>query len=261
MRRLYTASIALGLLAAVILQSCIYYPRNYYVYQPHNVPMLRDSGEVALDVGATCNYEANFYWPFTVPEHESYGFNIDAAYSPIKNFGIMGGYNFYNDHNNNSITAHNGELAVGYYRPFGTYWVFDVYGGDRFTFQKHLFDNGNQGSAHVQMHNIFVQPSIGFSYAPVDLVYGVRIGYAYYNSIDHNITHEKEAEAINWLVKNRGHLMGEYSLTLRAGYKDIKAQLQLSHGFKLGQTYENMPQLNSFTVSLGLHFCFGRTYP
>lgn len=259
MCRLRILSIITAVVATLAMHGCIYYPHNYYVYQPHNMPMLRDSGEITLDVSAACNFEMNHYWPYDLPEHESFGFNLNTAFSPINRLGIMGSYCYYDNVDIEWIKAHNAELAMGYYQPFGSKWGFDIYGGDRMSFQKHYFDN--QGNASVQMHYIFVQPSIGFRTNYIDLAYATRMGYAFYPTIEHNVSHEAEANAINWLQANRNHVMGELSLTLRAGSKNVKGQLQLAHAFRIGphEVPTNMPKLKSTTISLGLHFCFGNS--
>lgn len=259
MNTLRTITLRIIIAAATMLaaQSCIYVPHNYYVYQPHNVPQLRDSGEVALDVSLTTNYELVYLWPFFFEDNQTLGFNLNAAYSPIKHLGVMGSYNLYNY---NGIRVHNGELAAGYYMPFAQHMIFDVYGGCRLTDQLHRF--GNKGDVKILMTNIFVQPSIGFSFAPVDLVYATRIGFAQYNKVNHNLSIEDEANALNWLSNNRRFIMAEPSLTFRAGYKRIKGQLQIAYSLPLSTTPPpEMPTLNSITLSMGLHFTFGRTYP
>lgn len=252
-----TLRITIVVATMLAAQSCIYVPHNYYVYQPHNVPQLRDSNEVALDVSFTTNYELVYLWPFYFDDNQTLGFNINAAYSPIKHLGVMGSYNLYSY---NGIRANNGELAVGFYQPYSQNMIFDVYGGCRVTNQMHNFSDS--GSVKLFMTNTFVQPSIGFSYAPVDLAFAMRLGYAQYHSINNHVGIAKESKAVQWLCDNPRHFMLEPSLTFRAGYKRIKGQLQFAYSIPLSTTPpREMPTLNSITLSIGIHFAIGRSYP
>ncbi|MBQ9469331.1 MAG: hypothetical protein IJU72_00085 [Bacteroidales bacterium] len=249
--------IIISLATALAFSGCAYSPQNYYMYQPHNVPMLRGSDEVAIDVSAAYNYEWETGAPIPIPgtqKHETYGFNISTAYSPIRHLGLMGGYNLYHWE---GTTAHNGEIAVGFYLPFAKYMVFDMYIGDNMNFLQHHL---GAEQVSLRMNKIFLQPSLGFSYAPIDLVYAARVGYANYYGLKHDLSIPGEINAVNYLIGSP-HLMLERSLTFRAGYKDIKGQVQIAHAVKLGSTPADMPRLNSFTVSLGLHFTFGRKFP
>ena len=250
-------------------------PYNYYIYQPHNVPMLRDSMELALDVALAHNYEhGDEVFPIPFPDintSEIYGLNVNVAGSPIKHLGIMGGYTYYHSDRLKSsatggpptITSHIGEVAVGGYIPYAEYMVADFYLGNSLSFMEIIMPN--KQAAKINLNKLFMQASIGFSYAPVDLAYTIRLGKASFFNMSHNFT-SPEGDYLNRLAITDFIDVLEHSLTVRFGYKHVKVQVQLGGGicpreFESSETHYFLDKNYSCTASLGLHIALGRKNP
>lgn len=279
MRKLYIY-LLVAVAIAPLLTSCgvgskLWTPYNYYIYQPHNVPTLRDAGEVAIDVALAHNYEVETATsPIPFPEintSEIYGLTLNAAASPIKHLGIMGGYTHfhsdrvYSDASNGAptITSRIGELGIGFYMPFAQYSIFECYLGNSLSLTKIVTRNGEVGK--LNFNKTFVQTSIGFSYAPIDLVYTMRIGNSIYFNAQHSFS-TFEGIYLERLAATSFLETFEHSLTFRLGYKHVKVQLQLGRGvcprkIESSSTYIFLEKECAYTASLGLHLALGRKFP
>jgi hypothetical protein len=203
----------------------------HLLYLPNqvNVPMLTDRNDLSGNVSLGLS-----------------NVNLQAAYSPMKNVGLMvnyaGGKDFNSDNSNISNSYSFIEFGAGYYKPIGKNLLFDIYGGYGVGDAK-TYDNVFDAPTNVngRYSRVFIQPSITISAGDAfDANLAIRPVFIFMEQTTDN---------------NRPTLSSstflEPVLTLKYGWKYVKIINQL--GFSL-PTQEVDYAFNPFILSVGINF-------
>lgn len=173
----------------------------------------------------------------------SFGFNgydVQAAYSPLKHFGIMANTGFYavNDDSHSFF-----EGGIGYYGDFETNGRYEVYGG---------FGNGSTilnnnilaDRVSANYNRIFIQPAIGAKMNVFEASFAPRISYVHlYDLRLDNITNTP-TEA----------LFIEPVVTAKVGYKYGKFFVQFGASLHTNDVLSIYSQPLIFNIGLNLSF-------
>lgn len=230
-------------LIALMFTGCTQY---YYVPNIQNVPMFREKNEYRVTIATGAGDES------TCTE-------VQTAYSVTDNIGVMANSMTAKGVNSSSKNSAKGnflEAAVGYYKPVEKSGVFEVYGGIGGGNQHHEYPDS--GSSDLSSLRLFVQPSYGFTFNPVDIALSTRLSALSFVSIDNHVYGNLvQYEEVNNL-SHQTHLLLEPALTIRAGWKNVKLQLQF-----LYVGYLNSKRLNigeETHLSLGLNIAIAKRY-
>jgi hypothetical protein len=233
--------------AGLLMGSCSHY---YYVPGAQNVPLFREKDELHI----SGSYGEGL---------ESKGINIQAAYSLTDNVGIMtdfisakGG----NLSNNNYARGNYFDVAAGYFKPLDKFGVFEIYGGLGRGEQHHeygsFYYNQSTGYADLSFIKLYIQPSFGFTSDYFDIAFSTRISRITFNILDNNISGNTDSYNNLFTLSDKSHLFLEPGITLRAGWKSVKVQVQAVYS-----RYLNNPRLyigEEYHLSLGLYFALGK---
>lgn len=237
------------LILAVSLSSCTHY---YYVANVQNVPLFREKHDFHI-TGAYGGGDA------------SECTEVQVAFSPANHFGIMTDFMSATGKNPtwdyitsmNRVTVATGTYfdgAIGYYKTLKEHGVFEIYGGLGRCDQHHqysdLFSN-SWGSSDLSFTKLFIQPSVGLTFNHFDMAFSTRICRLSFTSINNQIdqTDTYDYDDLNNLA-NKNYLFLEPALTLRAGWKNVKLQIQYARA-----NINNKPALNFVEqahISIGL---------
>jgi len=233
-------------LASVLLCGCAHY---YYIPKAHNVPLFTEKNDFRFCIS-------------TGFEDNSSSTDIQAAYAVTKNLGIMtdfmfsnGGY-FY-ERNVAKLTYFDG--AIGYFKPFGEFWVFETYAGLGTSSQRHEYYSGDyQGKSLLKFSKTFFQPSLGITLNAFDIALTTGFSRMNFTRVENSATpgsaYYNDLEMIN---QDRISTLFEPAFTVRAGWKAVKAQLQYVYTFNL--TNPDLPFEYS-KVSLGIYVSLSKKY-
>jgi hypothetical protein len=219
-----------------------------YVSNAVNAPLLREKGEVKLNV--TQN-------------------DLQAAVAVSDHVAIMAN-GFYRNYKNDNY-KHNGfqgELGMGYFKPLesNNNLIFEAYGGIGLgkVFKQQEFrnpENGNLylGSFEANGGKLFVQPSFGFATRFFDIALTPKFSLVKYTSFSSDAYPENELRN-DYLYDNEitrsAYLFAEPAITIRGGYKFIKLQAQYGLTLNMGNRIKHDPDF----ASLGLVFDIAQWY-
>jgi hypothetical protein len=237
------------LFLAVLLCSCSHY---YYVTNVQNVPLFKEKNEFRF-TGAYGEGD------------ESGSIEAQASYSVTDHIGVMADFMSVKGGDVSGRNYGKGnyfEGAIGYYRPTGESGVFEIYGGAGGSSQHHEYSNSDnseyRGSAEVSFLKLFVQPSFGITLDFCDVAFSTRIGSLSYFNIENKITGDVGEYQDLYTVTEKNHFILEPAITLRGGWKNIKAQFQVGYAGIV-----NKPELlfaEEWHVSFGLSIAFAKKY-
>lgn len=222
---------------------------NPVLYAPNtlNAPMITRKGEgnVAVHFG------------------EEKTVSVEAAYSPFERIGVLVDVTRARAPDNPSGAGGSMtivEAGIGRYRPFKDRFFWDAYGIAAFGgIENHAPTSvttapGTTGTLDANFVRYGLQPSLGWRSRFVDLAFSSRIvGLRYYDIQGRLVLDTRNVQ--DYLRSNRNQFLLEPALTARAGYKGLKVQAQLGHGFNVSE--RDFPQRNDF-VSWGILYNFGR---
>ncbi len=142
-----------------------------------------------------------------------------------------------NHKNKNAAQAHYLEGSVGHFSSIYDKYIFEVYAGIGTGTQKHeywtipfVFTNDTakyEGTSELHFNKFFVQPSLGYSWGNVDIAVSGRLSYISFDKVTNNIaTTNSNFHEVGQIAQNNTSLLFEPALTMRAGWDNIKFQLQ-----------------------------------
>lgn len=239
---------------AFAFSSCTHY---YYTPSAHSVPLFQMKNQFKATIGQGGNDEVSTT-------------DIHTAYSITKNIAVMANAMFANGGENSSANWGKGNYfdgAIGFYKPFSNHWVFEIFTGFGNSAQHHQYNQydaegwnsqNNDGTADLYFTKFFVQPSIGLTFKNFDIALTAGVSsinfYRINNSLDRN---NEESYKLFTISQNHNSYLFEHSITLRAGSKYIKGQLQILLSENL--SHSDLPFLYN-NVSFGLTFQFRMNY-
>lgn len=225
-----------------------------YYYQPNavNAPMMKERGDLKIGISGTTSSE-----DLNGTNTSSSIINLQTAYSPIKHLGVMVNYSNYNynfneeDPSIGNVDAHAGlfEGGVGGYYPIiarenGFGLIADTYVG---------YGGGKLSSdVNMNFNRTFIQPGINLTFPYFDVGLATRISGIKYSNFDANgMTPEYITEHKLDNITDKRHYFFEPAFTLRAGYKFVKAELQVVGSTPMSEVdWES----KGTVVTFGIHF-------
>jgi hypothetical protein len=233
--------------AGLLLDSCSHY---YYVPASQNVPLFKEKNEFRI----SGTYGEG---------RETQCVEIQAAYSVTDKIGIMSDFMSVRGGNIYSLNYGKGNYfdgALGYYKPLGNFGVFEIYGGLGRCGQHHEYSNyyynQSTGYANLSFTKLFVQPSIGLTSHPFDIALSTRISRITFDNIENHISADIDSYNELNALSDKSHFFFEPGITIRGGWKSVKAQVQAVYSW-----YLNNPKLyfgENYHISLGLYFALGK---
>lgn len=158
--------------------------------------------------------------------------------------------------NEEGTRRHLVEVGGGYFKPIGGQGVFEIYGGTGLGSVYNYYDTQKLSYSNVKFSRFFVQPGLGFKSPYFDLAFSLRLASVHYYSIrPYNMGEPawRDANALQLLTQNRSYLLSEPALTVRAGNKGIKCQLQFGYSYSMGAKKIHQDNINtSFGISVNL---------
>ncbi len=219
-----------------------------YTPNMHNVPMMKEKGEVRATVGVS-----NYYTAYAITDDMAV--MVNGFYKRNEWSASLGGSN-----NQYNSTKFFGEAGAGYFKPIGDNMVFETYGGAGFgnaSYDTDVLDNGVLKSSYNYSANtirFFAQPSFSITTDYVDIGFSARLNALKFSNIDTlNYTYNDLVwEDINDLEQPL-FLFLEPGVTFRAGYKWAKFHMQFIYVAKLNADPLNYaPVAFNFGVHLNL---------
>lgn len=220
-----------------LLTSC---STNMYVSNTVNVPLLKEKGEVKINIDQN---------------------DAQLAVGVGKHWGVMAN-GFYKSYESENDYVHQGNLAeagFGYFKPFRNNLVFETYTGVGIGTidKKQTYTSASDNSVYwasfsAQGTKAFLQPSIGYCSRFFDIAFTPRFSFVKYTHFSsYGYTEDQLAE--DYLDHNRlttgMYTFAEPALTLRAGYKFVKVQAQ--YGLTMNLSPRDIRYSTSFS-SIGL---------
>lgn len=231
-------------------------PRIYFPDRT-NAPMLREAGEVKLT--SSLKVQNNAEAPKTVLSP-----SFDLAVSPVKGLGIMACYrstnrysneeDFYDYNYQDSIhyTGNRAEFGLGYYLPFGSRGLFDLYGGVGFGSLKRKNLQNYFGNYEAKYFQVFLQPSVGFYANDVfEMCGGVRLQLQKYSNFTTDTAKFRyEFTEPNTDITDPTFLIAGPFMNLNVGYQYVKFNMQFGANFSASKPHLRMEQ--PFYLSMGI---------
>lgn len=223
---------------------------SYYATNANPAPMIREQNEVVASVGRSIyNYSRST--------------DVHVAYSPIEHLAVMGNFNWLNPSQQRTTLQDFGmdavfaEGALGYYDSWNESFGFDIYAGlgvveNGVSYLYNYSSGVPNNTVDFNYSRIFVQPAIAYTSQFFDAQFALRGSQVIYGMVD---TDTLSNDTFIDLPPSEGDqfFLLEPGITLRGGYRHIKAQVQLSTSFNLQGVY--LPR-DYFSISFGLVFNF-----
>jgi hypothetical protein len=232
------------LCCAVALSSCT---TRLYVPNAVNAPLLAERGEVKINL--TQN-------------------DLQFAFSPANNVGIIAN-GFFMTRTTKNNYQHRGamfEAGVGYYTTTSTKLSFEGFVGAGYgnVYKQETVQDANDNDVTASFNatamKFFIQPDFGFRSRVIDVALTPRIAFLKYGNFSQ--TNYSEAQLADYKLSGNNLTSGMYvfaepALTLRAGYKFMKVQLQ--YGMSLNVTGKQILAPDNFS-SIGIVVDIARWY-
>jgi hypothetical protein len=232
------------ILGLLLFSSCSHF---YYVPVAQNVPLLKEKAELRLNGMLGTEGETS-----SKQGQASYAIN-DFLGAMINYSSVKGGDVYEGNWGKGEII----ELGTGWFKRIGGKGVFEVYGGYGVISQYHEYYY-ELATSEIKMNHIFIQPAIGYTSRAFDIAFSSKLLRLHTSEIDTQLNTSSSYypflaySDLALLNENPTSFLLEPALTLRAGWKFIKLQVQLAGSINLSQG-SLMPYDNG-TVTVGLHF-------
>ncbi len=220
---------------------------KFYTPNTQNVPLISEKGETNLTLSGNGNQ---------VEFQGAYG--IGKCIAIKANGGLFRPTDI---NNGNGGSGKFIEFGGGYFKPVSEKWVFEAYGIAGFgSFENHLPSTTNDyplttGNISADILRIGVQPNFGYKSKYFSAAVSSRIVNLSYNNIKGDLIFDGQNQP-NYLKTHSSNFLVEPALTVRAGVKKFKLQLQ--YGYSINVTNRDFRQDNSF-LTIGLNFNFNLT--
>ena len=240
-------NIILLVIALIALNSCAPVP---YANVGQNVPLFKTKGEVRL---------AGHY----STTDDAAGVVLQAAAAIDSSFAVMSSF-----YSLKSVGYDNDWDGYGRYFEFGlgkfktirhSNFMYDVFAGVGFGTIK---NNDNAGSSlNVNFMKPFVQSSIGLSTPWFEAAFTPRFALVNTTNYENGLIDPVDrSQAENFFRQNKNKLVVEPGITVRAGYKGLKANLNLSlSSYDPGDQFEESSP-NTLYIGFGLTALISRRY-
>ncbi|MFU8843563.1 MAG: hypothetical protein ACNA7V_07130 [Bacteroidales bacterium] len=235
----------IALSSSILFSSCIHL---YYVPNVQNVPLFKEKNEY--------RFSGSLGSSATITQ-----IDVQAAYSVTDNIGIMVDYMTAKDVDSES---NNFGGAIGYFKPIEAAGVFEIYGGLGGGKQHHEYEivtsfyplSFTTGTSELSHFKLYVQPSFGFTNNVIDIALSTRFTRLSFPKV--STSPGLVGKSSYWTVhslNDKSHFLIEPAVTLRAGFKNVKAQIQYMHVERL--TEHRYDFHSPATISIGIYIALG----
>lgn len=234
-------------IAVIALNSCSPVP---YANVGQNVPLFKTKGEVRL----AGHYSST---------DDAAGVGLQAAAAIDSSFAVMSSFyslksiGYDNDWDGDGRYF---EIGLGKFKTIGhSNFMYDVFAGVGFG---SIRNNNNAGSSlNVNFMKPFLQSSIGLSTPWFEVAFTPRFAVVHNTNYENNLidpNHHNQAE--NYFRDNKTKFVVEPGITFRAGYKGLKANLNLSlSSYDPGDEFEESSP-NTAYFGIGLTALISKRY-
>ncbi|HOY96351.1 MAG TPA: hypothetical protein PK509_11480 [Catalimonadaceae bacterium] len=230
------------LLLFVLFQAC---SPKYYVPNVQNVPMITQKGQFNGSVAGN--------------DHQ---FDLQGAYGLSRNAALQINSAWYMPNNNGDGDGSGGllEAGVGYFRNPETWFMWDVYGLLGLGAMKNEFPAsaaeypGTTGKISANLIRAGIQPSLNLYSKYFSVSLSSRVVGLQYTNIRGDLIFSSENQP-QYLRNNQTQLLVEPALTLRAGIKKLKIQLQILRSINV---FDEGFRQDKALLSIGLNFNFAK---
>ncbi len=205
-----------------------------HFYQPKPLEPVLLTKENQLKINAIANIDMN---------------TVSVAYSPKNNLGVQLGIGSF--HNKSFSTDNAGRetiylneyysnpyVSAGYYKHLSQDVLFEAYGGIGMYRYKNTAVSYLKNMKNI---NLFIQPSIAFVNKNFDAAFTVRVDYL--NRTKTIITDSvlSTDDRIKYqFLDYKNYFFFQPGITLKAGFKYVKFQFQLSHSIPFSNSYKSI---------------------
>lgn len=188
----------------------------YYAPNTQNVPAMKEKGQTNLSIGLNSSESVD-------------GFELQGAYGLTDKIALQLNGDWVNSSDGESNgSGHLLELGAGYYKNLSKYFVFETYGLMGFGGMKYEDNYNTPQEIKANFFRIGLQPSISFTSKYFIASLSGRFANLKYNNISGNLIAD-----VDYLNANNSSWLAEPALTLQAGFKDVKLQLQFQYSYNL----------------------------
>ena len=208
------------LFTAAALYTPLACTRIYYHPNMHNVPMLKEKGDIRANIALSQGNEVA-------------GIEAQGAYALKKNVGLM--LNYLGAQASGGIKNGRGaylEGAGGYFSTLGKHGIFDAYMGAGAGSLANFYAYADKKSHYpIYFAKAYIQPSGGFHSKIFDAALSCRLGTVYY--FPYNAPDSVHLYGLQgaFQIENQAYVYAEPAITVRGGYKFVKLQAQLGTNF------------------------------
>lgn len=224
-----------------LVSSCAPY---YYTPNTQNVPMIKEKGGASVTV-AGADSQLEFQGAYGITDNLAVQLNTGFVLPNDEEDGDGGTGRFF-------------ESGIGYYKNINSYLLFDVYALLGFGHVENHFPStlstypGTTGEISAQFFRAGVQPGLSFHHNYFSVSASTRMLSLNYSNIDGNLTFADE-DQVAYLQDNKSNFLIEPALTLRAGVKRVKLQVQLIKSFNLSNSSFKQ-EFGQITGGIGVSF-------
>ena len=222
----------------------------YYAPNTPNVTQLTEKNEVRINTGLISGFES-----------ELTGVDLQLAYAPAKNFGLMlNGFTAWEKEQapNDAIETGKGsygEFGIGYFTTFDKEkeWTFEVFAGAGGGKVRNEYDAMDY--SEVSVSKIFLQPAFGYKWDHIEFAFVPRLSYVNGKVTSFKTTNSSVQGDMEFIRQKPDYLTFEPGLILRGGGKRVKAQVGLTFGSMSANEYVNYePPTESVVGYIGMSF-------
>ena len=228
-------------LLILALSSC---SPKYYIPNTQNVPLISEKGETNINLSGN-DHQVSLHGAFGLTDALAIEVSGGLVIPKEADNGNRGSGNF-------------AELGLGYFKPFGDFWVFEVYGiggfgtmNNRFPSTVEEFPN-TKGDISANMLRLGFQPNFGFKTTYFTAAISSRFMNVSYHKVRGDLMFSEESQ-IDYLNRNSSNYLIEPALTIRAGLEKVKLQVQCGYSFNLSNESFRQDHLY-LTFGLNVHF-------
>ncbi len=237
----------------------------YYIQNVQQVPLFKEKKEVRLSgsIGGGNVLKTT---------------GAQAAYSITNHLAVSTNMMFSKMTGGNTPDWSKGEYydgAAGYFKDFKKYGVFELYAGVGSSSQHHVYNEEEllgftpfflipitrleyRGTADVSYLKYFAQANYGLSYNSYDVALSTKISDLYFNKVNNHIVDTLYAHSeIERMKGSRHSIVIEPAITIRGGWKYVKAQLQFAY---TGMINNSSFRFDSYNLSLGINIAIAKRY-
>ncbi len=220
---------------------------NYnYIPNTHNIPLLQEEGEIHLDFSGSFG--------------NSLTYEGQAAFSAVKNFGIIGNISYHNallfGDEYDDCYGYHVEGGAGTFLSLNRHFIFETYTG--FGFGKVLNGYPYSTTAIFRFNRYFLQPSVGYTSDSFDAAFALRMcGLRYHDNQLMGVPRDGDPFQLVYLESIPLSILLEPAVTLRVGWEFAK--IQLKAGYSGNITNPDIWQAD-FYFSLGIYLTLSNKF-